>query len=125
MAVQRVQALKEEPTRVTGKWASTIATLCAHNAGKNVFTVGMARSTHPAGLPTCASGGTDRRGALSWDTSHTVANCKGLCIFWGCALLLGIFGVVHLCCAFLGLCNVGVVHYDGSDLAVAIPPGWG
>lgn len=76
VAVQMVQAMKETPASAAGKWASIIATLCAHNAGQNVLSTGVTRSTYPEGLPEWAAGGADKRNALPWDTSQTVANCK-------------------------------------------------
>jgi hypothetical protein len=36
----------------------------------------VARQTQPEGLPDWAQGGADKRAALPWDTSQTVANCK-------------------------------------------------
>ena len=75
VAVQMVQALKETPASAAGKWANIIATLCAQNSGKNSDQK-TAGSTQPEGLPTWAQGGVDKRSALPWDTSQTVANCK-------------------------------------------------
>jgi hypothetical protein len=77
VAVQMVQAMKETPASAAGKWANIIATLCAQNSGQGVYNAGQnaTRSTQPGGLPTWAQGGADKRSALPWDTSQTVANC--------------------------------------------------
>jgi hypothetical protein len=40
-----------------------------------VGTVGTARNVAPVDLPSWAQGGTDKRAALPWDTSQTIANC--------------------------------------------------
>jgi hypothetical protein len=76
VAVQMVQAMAETPSAAAGKWASIIATLCAGGAGANIFSAATGPS-HSGGLelPQWAVGGADKRSALHWDTSQTVANC--------------------------------------------------
>ena len=69
VAVQMVQALKETPTSAAGKWASVIASLCAYNAGQNVYNTAVTKHHQPEGLPAWAQGVPDKRNALPWDTS--------------------------------------------------------
>ena len=71
-----VAAMKDTPAIAAGKWASIIATLCHRNAGGNVFAAGGNNSGGNTGLPIWAMGGEDKRAALHWDTSQTIANCK-------------------------------------------------
>ena len=71
-----VAAMKDTPAVAAGKWASIIATLCHRNAGENVFATTGNNGEKNAGLPIWAMGSADKRAALHWDTSQTIANCK-------------------------------------------------
>jgi hypothetical protein len=68
-----VAAMRETPASAAGKWASIIATLCARPARHNVFATGKENANN---LPIWAMGVEDKRSALSWDTSQTIALCK-------------------------------------------------
>jgi hypothetical protein len=71
-----VAAMKDTPAAAAGKWASIIATLCHKNAGGSVFTTSGNSTASDTGLPIWAMGCEDKRAALHWDTSQTIANCK-------------------------------------------------
>ena len=71
-----VAAMKDTPAAAAGKWASIIATLCHRNAGGNVFAMGGDQLNGNRDLPIWAMGTEDKRAALHWDTSQTIANCK-------------------------------------------------
>jgi hypothetical protein len=71
-----VAAMKDTPAAAAGKWASIIATLCHRNAGGTIFATGGDKTEGNTGLPIWAMGGDDKRAALHWDTSQTIANCK-------------------------------------------------
>jgi hypothetical protein len=71
-----VAAMKDTPAVAAGKWASIIATLCHKNAGGSVFAIADNSVEKNTGLPIWAMGSEDKRAALHWDTSQTIANCK-------------------------------------------------
>ena len=71
-----VASMKDTPAIAAGKWASIIANLCHKDTGRNVFAVGADNLGVTNDLPTWAMGGEDKRAALHWDTSQTIANCK-------------------------------------------------
>jgi hypothetical protein len=71
-----IAAMKDTPASAAGKWASIIATLCHRNAGGNVFAAGGDNFGGANDLPNWAVGSVDKRAALHWDTSQTIANCK-------------------------------------------------
>lgn len=77
VAVQMIQALKDTPADTAGKWASIIATLCAGKTGAGILGTSGGTTKHQADdeLPVWARTGVDKRSALHWDTSQTVANC--------------------------------------------------
>jgi hypothetical protein len=76
VAVQMVSAMAETPAGAAEKWASIIGQLCALTSRPEGGVVGTTRHVAPVDLPIWAQGAYDKRAALPWDTSQTIANCK-------------------------------------------------
>jgi hypothetical protein len=78
VAVQMLQAMSNTPVDVAAQWAAVIAHLCSGTGRAAILTglppTGEAMKAQGA-RPLWAAGGDDKRAALHWDTSQTVANC--------------------------------------------------
>ena len=78
VAVQMVQAMRNTPAEAAKQWAGIVAQLCAGRSGGAILNssgTGSPAQPPTSKLPAWARGADDKRAALHWDTSQTVANC--------------------------------------------------